>query len=54
MKNSETYLGDSVYASYDCGMIRLRTGEQTIWLEPEVYMNLERYAATIWPKKQGG
>ena len=41
-----TYLGDSVYASMDGGMIKLVADRtQVIYLEPEVYRALVRYAA---------
>ena len=50
------YLGDGVYASADGYMIKLttdRTGgdgvtrTETIWLEPQVYAALRRYAQTL-------
>lgn len=49
----ETYLGDAVYADTDGYMIRLVANkggphEQTVWLEPSVYVALTRYAAKAW------
>lgn len=43
--SGKTYLGDSVYAEMDNGMIKLTTENgfgpnNTIYLEPEVYQNL--------------
>ena len=43
------YLGDSVYAEHENGMIKLTTdngmgASNTIYLEPEVMAALERYA----------
>lgn len=49
---NEEYIGDGVYASFDDYMIKLRTqrdlGDHIIYLEPEVYRNLARYAAKCW------
>jgi hypothetical protein len=50
----ETYLGDSVYASFDGYRIWLRTGDsgnQRIALEPAVYHALRDYGAKIWGLK---
>ena len=47
---NETYLGDSVYASFDGYMIKLRTGdlnEQVIYLEHEVYAALVEFVAEL-------
>ena len=46
------YLGDSVYASYDCGQIRLCTNngfedENVLFLEPEVYEALVSWRDAI-------
>jgi hypothetical protein len=47
----ETYIGDGVYASLDNGMIKLRTprghGDDVIYLEPEVFIELLRFARSI-------
>lgn len=46
----DVYLGDAVYATHMMGMIRLTANpgrdadEHVIWLEPEVYAALVRYA----------
>lgn len=46
-----TYLGDGVYVSFDGYMILLETererGTERIYLEPEVWDQLVRYAATL-------
>lgn len=51
MADQQTYLGDGVYASFEHGMIWLRTerpgGMHEIALEPSVYQALTDYAATI-------
>ena len=47
---SESYLGDAVYASFDGYQISLRTGDgnnQRIALEPEVYQALVRYVQAL-------
>ena len=46
--NTACYLGDSVYADIDRGMIKLTTNNgygptNTIYLEPKVYLALTRY-----------
>lgn len=46
------YLGDSVYADYENGMIKLTTengngASNTIFLELEVYYELGRYVARL-------
>lgn len=46
---SKRYLGDSVYAEIDQGMIKLTTENgdgpsNTIYLEPEVMIQLHRFA----------
>ena len=46
------YLGDSVYAEVQNGMIRLTTDNDAgasneIWLEPEVFNALKRYEARV-------
>ncbi len=55
------YLGDSVYADTENGMIKLTTdnglgASNTIYLEPEVYRALELYVASLreegqWPSR---
>lgn len=51
-EEKEVYVGDGVYASFEKGMIKLRTqrsnGEHYIYLEPEVYMALAEFANSIW------
>ena len=49
------YLGDGVYAEFETRMIKLTTEDgiratNCIYLEPEVYRALERYAEQIWRK----
>lgn len=47
----ETYLGDSVYVSFDGFQLWLRTGdeiEQRIALEPMVYAALVRYRNALF------
>lgn len=49
----KVYLGDSVYAEYVDGMIRLTTENgptpsNTIFLEPEVFEALTKYAHAVW------
>lgn len=55
MQNRETYIGDGVYASYSGGMIKLRTERdghnETIWLEPEVFDSLLKFARQFWTLK---
>lgn len=46
------YLGDSVYVEVERGMLKLTTDNglgptNTIYLEPEIYMNLARYVAEL-------
>lgn len=48
----KAYLGDSVYADYEAGMIRLyldngRGQHNEIFLEPEVYQALIKFAGGI-------
>jgi hypothetical protein len=50
------YLGDGVYADFDGYMIQLTSenGEavlEEIYLEPQVFAALERYAARCWPNQ---
>ena len=50
MPNSETYLGDAVYASFDGFNIWLRTadgGNQRIALEPSVFAALVDYEQSL-------
>lgn len=52
---SETYIGDAVYASHDGFAISLRTGDgqnQRIALEPEVYRALVAFAQRIGMDKR--
>jgi hypothetical protein len=53
-----TYLGDGVYADFTTGMIMLSTPAggplNTIYLEPEVYQALVKYADTCWPRNPRG
>jgi len=48
----ETYIGDGVYASYDKGMIKLRTErdgrDETIYLEPDTFNGLLRFVQKFW------
>jgi hypothetical protein len=46
------YLGDSVYADVEDGMLKLTTenglgASNTIYLEPDVYKALARYVAAL-------
>ena len=46
------YLGDGVYASFDGYHIELRANDPVhgpvIYMEPQVYQSLTRYAKKIW------
>jgi hypothetical protein len=49
----ETYIGDGVYASFDGYQIKLRTDRgnfamDEIFLEPEFFVSLLRFARTFW------
>lgn len=49
---TKTYLGDSVYAEYDGWQIKLCTengygANNIIYLEPEVYINLEKLILSV-------
>jgi len=48
----ERYLGDGLYASWDGGMLRLRTprndDDHIIYLEDWVYIELLRFARQRW------
>lgn len=50
------YLGDGVYASFDGYMVGLTTGSHDagvqVYLEPEVFQELVKYAARCWPPEQ--
>lgn len=55
--NHKTYLGDSVYAEFEDGMIKLSTWNgypddprNVIYLEEEVYLALQLYVASL-PRK---
>ena len=52
MQNRETYVGDGVYASYNGGMIKLRTERdgrnEVIWLEPDTFDGVLRFARQFW------
>ena len=57
--SNKQYLGDGVYADYDGYMLILTTedGENilnTIYLEPEVYVALVRYAEYLRQKNMRG
>ncbi len=53
------YLGDGVYVSFDGYHLRLDTTRavreddeiDVIYLEPDAYAALTRYAAACWPKE---
>lgn len=51
MADSETYIGDDIYASLENGAIKLRTprnhGDDVIYLEPEAFIELLRFARNI-------
>lgn len=48
----KTYLGDSVYAEMDSGMIALTAdGTRTIYLEPEVFESLLLFAQVAFNVK---
>lgn len=55
------HLGDGLYASVDCGMIRLTTGhhdprlaDDEVYLEPEVFAALVAFARRVWPEVDRG
>lgn len=52
MADGETYLGDGLYASIHNGMIKLRApdayGDRIVYLEPEVFAELQKFAAKAW------
>jgi hypothetical protein len=52
----ETHIGDGVYASFDGLRIRLRAprenGDHVIYLEPHLFRELKRFAATCWPSEK--
>jgi len=55
--NKKVYLGDSVYACLERGMICLTTENgygpsNTIYLEPEVYQALTRYVDRLLKKPE--
>ena len=54
---TETYLGDGLYASYDGFMIMLRApreaGDHYVGLEPEVFEYLLQFAMSIGWLKEG-
>lgn len=50
MPDKETYLGDSVYVSFDGYQLKLRTGDgnnQVIYLEPPVYAALKSFVERL-------
>ena len=56
----KVYLGDSVYADIEDGMLKLTTENgyaddprNVIFLEPEVYSALTKYVHTKWEWLQG-
>jgi len=56
MSNKE-YIGDSVYAEYENGMIKLTTelgfgSSNTIYLDELVLMNLNRFAECLKPQEE--
>lgn len=51
--SEEIYLGDGLYASFDGWMIKLRApqgtrGDQVVYLEPDVYEALTKFAGRFW------
>ena len=51
-QNDKIYLGDSVYAEIDCGILKLTTDNgldisNCIYLEPEVFLRLVKYGASL-------
>ena len=51
--SEQTYIGDGVYASFDCGQIKLSTDRDraqadVIYLEPETYAALVKFAHACW------
>ena len=50
--DQETYLGDGLYARFDGYQIVLRApipgGDRRIFLEPEVYAALTKFANQVW------
>lgn len=55
-ENKKSYLGDGLYAEEEGYMIKLTTerinGTHVIYLEPEVFEVLVRYAEKVWGKKE--
>lgn len=53
---SETYLGDGLYASWDGSMILLRAprqgGDHYVGLEPEVWLALQEFYKSLQPRKE--
>ena len=47
LETDETYLGDGAYASFDGYQIRLRAGDQIVYLEPRVYRALVDYVSAL-------
>lgn len=59
MSDKKTYLGDSVYADFEDGMIKLTTENglpgdpsNTIYLEPFVFRHLEAFVNRISRREQ--
>ena len=54
--NSERYLGDGLYASFDGYQIILRAprsnGDHWVGLEPQVFDALINFADTVWIKRK--
>ena len=54
---AETYLGDGLYASFDGWQIQLRAprefGEHLVYLDPQVFEALVRFAGRFWDSKGG-
>lgn len=55
--DEQAYIGDGVYVSFDRYKIKLcvsrETGDQVIYLEPEVYDNLHTFWTKICEKYAG-
>jgi hypothetical protein len=53
--DKEEYLGDGLYASFDVHAIKLRApregGDHFVYLEPDVFRELERYVKKCWSRK---
>ena len=56
---TKQYLGDSVYASFDSGMLELTTENglpgdpsNSIFIEPEVFNALVRYAKAVYERTE--